>query len=184
METDTRIAVLYATAQGSSRDVAESIATELTTRGARVELAEVEHAPELDDFDAVVLGSAVHDRKMLPEADEFVRAHRDTLTTRPTWLFTVGLGPGLRGPIGRRLAHAVPPAIDKTRAAISPRDYHAFAGAYSREDLPFASRVLYRLLGGPRSGDLRDWDEIRGWTDGIADELGLPNSDKVDADNA
>ncbi|WP_054812636.1 flavodoxin domain-containing protein [Nocardia arizonensis] len=180
MESDnTRIAVLYATAQGSSRDIAEYIASGLTARGARVELAEVEHAPELERFDAVVLGSAVHDRALLPEADEFAHAHRDTLTTRPVWLFSVGLGPALRGPVGRLLGRTVPPAVAKVRDSISPRDYRAFAGCFSSADVPLKTRVLYRLMGGGHYGDLRDWEAIAGWTEDIADELGLPRADSV-----
>lgn len=64
METNTlpRIAVIYATAQGSTREIAEFIAANLTARGATVEVADAEHAPDLSRFDAVILGSAVHNR--------------------------------------------------------------------------------------------------------------------------
>ncbi|MBH0781073.1 flavodoxin domain-containing protein [Nocardia bovistercoris] len=178
---NTRIAVLYATAQGSCRDIAEFIAAHLIARGARVELAEVEHAPELELFDAVVFGSAVHDRALLPEADAYLRTHRDALTSRPVWLFSVGIGPSLRGPIGRRLARIVPPDVAEIREMISPRAYRAFAGYCSRADLPVPSRVVYRLIGGARYGDLRDWDQIRDWTDNLADELGLPSTDSEKA---
>ena len=64
-----RIAVIYATAQGSTCEIAEFIAESLKARGAAVELADVEHAPDLTRLDAVVLGSAVHDMALLPNVD-------------------------------------------------------------------------------------------------------------------
>ncbi|MGV9665266.1 flavodoxin domain-containing protein [Nocardia niigatensis] len=177
METTTpRIAVVYATAQGSTREIADFIGSYLTARGATVEVADAEHAPELTPFDAVVLGSAVHDRALLPEMADFVRSHRTELGSRPVWLFSVGLGPALVGPIGRRLGRAVPKKIATLRDSISPRDFHAFAGHYERAGVDLPARTIYRILGGTRYGDLRDWPAITRWADGIAEALRLPQA--------
>ncbi|MET7772755.1 flavodoxin domain-containing protein [Nocardia sp. NPDC005366] len=172
----TRIAVVYATAQGSTREIAEYIAEGFTTRGAEVELADVDHAPELTRFDAVVLGSAIHDMSLLLPAVDYVRNNRAALADTAVWLFSVGLGPALRGPIGRVIGRTVPPKIAAVRDSISPREYRAFAGHYERVGVSLKARVLYRLMGGGRYGDLRDWAAISGWTAAIADELGLPRT--------
>ncbi|HLS77453.1 MAG TPA: flavodoxin domain-containing protein [Nocardia sp.] len=171
--TPKRIAVLYATEQGSTRDIADFIAENLTARGGHVEVSEVEHAPELSLFDAVVLGSAVHDMNLLPAAEGYIRAHDRELRETDLWLFTVGLGPALRGPIGGRLARRVPPDIARLRDLVQPRDYRAFAGVYQRAGLPLSTRLRYRAMGGGRYGDLRDWASIRAWADEIATALGL-----------
>ncbi|MBF6353733.1 flavodoxin [Nocardia higoensis] len=171
--TPTRIAVLYATEQGSTRDIADFIAEDLTSRGGEVEVSEVSHAPDLSLFDAVVLGSAIHDMNFLPEAQSYIRAHDQELRTTELWLFGVGLGPALRGPIGRRLGPIVPPEIARQRDLLAPRDYRAFAGVYERAGIPLSARVRYRLMGGGRYGDLRDWPSIRAWSAEIATALGL-----------
>ncbi|MFQ6328657.1 flavodoxin domain-containing protein [Nocardia sp. CWNU-33] len=172
----TRIAVIYATAQGSTRDIAEFIGETLTARGVAVELSDIEHAPELSGFDAVILGSAVHDRALLPAVTSFVSTHRDALADTDVWLFSVGLGPALRGPIGRRIGRTVPKKIAALRDSISPRDYRAFAGHYERAGISLQARALYRLMGGTRYGDLRDWTAIRTWATDIAVSLGLPKA--------
>ncbi|MBF6176610.1 flavodoxin domain-containing protein [Nocardia blacklockiae] len=164
------VAVVYATVQGSTREIAEFIGAVLADRGAVVEVADVEHAPELSRFDAVVLGSAVHDRAFLPAAVAFVRHHRDDLALRRVWMFSVGIDAALRGPIGRR----VPKQIAALRDSISARDYRAFAGHYERIGVDLPARIRYRLLGGARYGDLRDWTAIAAWTDTIAATLRLP----------
>ncbi|MFJ9365806.1 flavodoxin domain-containing protein [Nocardia sp. NPDC101769] len=168
-----RVAVIYATAQGSTREIADFIGACLTARGAAVEVADVAHAPEITPFDAIVLGSAVHDLALLPEMAEFVRSHRHELQARPVWLFSVGLGPALVGRIGRRVGHVVPRKVAALRDSITPRDFHAFAGHYERAGVSLPARALYRLLGGPRYGDLRDWSDITIWTDTIAQALHL-----------
>ncbi|MTE14322.1 flavodoxin domain-containing protein [Nocardia aurantiaca] len=177
METTTpRIAVIYATAQGSTREIADFIGAYLAARGATVEVADTEHAPELSRFDAVVLGSAVHDRALLPELEEFVRPHRHELRARRVWLFSVGLGPALVGPIGRRVGRIVPKEIAALRDSIEPVDYHAFAGHYERAGVSLPARTIYRVLGGTRYGDLRDWSAITLWSDAIAQALNLPQA--------
>ncbi|WP_040815891.1 flavodoxin domain-containing protein [Nocardia concava] len=172
--TDTHIAVIYASAQGSTREIADFIGASLAARGATVEVADAEHAPELTHFDAIVLGSAVHNRALLPELEQFVRTHTTELRTRPVWLFSVGLGPALVGPIGRLMGRVVPKQIAAVRDSIPPRDYSAFAGHYERAGVSLSARTVYRVLGGTRYGDLRDWTAITTWTNTIAQALKLP----------
>ncbi|WP_040698269.1 flavodoxin domain-containing protein [Nocardia vinacea] len=177
MEANTpRIAVLYATEEGSTRDIAEFIGDALAARGAEIELSDIEHAPELSGFNAVVLGSAVHDMALLPAMTSYVHTHHDELVRAQVWLFSVGLGPALRGPIGRRVGRTVPKKIAALRDSISPRGYHAFAGHYERAGVSLKARTLYRLMGGGRYGDLRDWTAILAWTSDIAQSLGLPQA--------
>ncbi|MEV2226079.1 flavodoxin domain-containing protein [Nocardia vinacea] len=174
--TKPRIAVLYATTQGSTRDIAEFIADALAARGADIELSDIEHAPELSGFTAVIMGSAVHNMALLPAMESYVNAHRDELVRAKVWLFSIGLGPALRGPIGRRIGRIVPKKIAALRDSIAPRGYHAFAGHYERAGVSLQARTLYRLMGGGRYGDLRDWEAILAWTTGIAQSLGLPQA--------
>ncbi|MFX0577898.1 flavodoxin domain-containing protein [Nocardia nepalensis] len=177
MEAKTpRIAVLYATAQGSTRDIAEFIGDALAARGAVIELSDIEHAAELSGFDAIILGSAVHDRALLPAMTSYVKTHRDELRQADVWLFSVGIGPALRGPIGRRIGRMVPKKVAALRDSIAPRDYHAFAGHYERAGVSLQARILYRLMGGGRYGDLRDWEAILAWVTGIARSLSLPKA--------
>lgn len=169
-----RIAVIYATAQGSTCEIAEFIGAQLAARAAIVEVADVEHAPELTRFNAVVIGSAVHSMDFLPIARDYVLSHRDELNARDVWLFSVGLGPALRGPFGRRIGATVPKKIAALRDSIQPREYKAFAGHYERAGVSLGARTLYRLMGGGRYGDLRDWTAIQTWTDSIGTSLRLP----------
>jgi menaquinone-dependent protoporphyrinogen oxidase len=127
----------------------------------------VEAVPDPHGYDAVVLGSAVHARALLPAAEHFVLSNSDALRVMPVWLFSIGIGPSLRGPIGHFLRDAVPPRIAELCELVGPRDYHAFAGVVPRANAPLVARLMLRICGG-RYGDLRDWPAIDAWTKRIA----------------
>ncbi|EHY87242.1 flavodoxin domain-containing protein [Saccharomonospora azurea] len=162
MNVSGKVLVAYATAAGSTEGVASFVADRLRRRGGRVDVIPVDDVPSVEPYDTVVLGSAVHNRAFLPQATTFAHEHRNTLRTKSVWLFSVGIGPSLRGPLGRKLGRVVPKHIAAIRDGVEARDYHAFAGVVPREGSPLMARVLLRLFGG-RYGDLRDWDAIESW---------------------
>jgi menaquinone-dependent protoporphyrinogen oxidase len=168
-----RVLVVYASDQGSTREIAEFIRTRLRTKGLVATVRAAGERPEVAGYDAVVLGSAVHDRALLPAAERFARGNAEALRARPVWLFSVGIGPSLRGPLGGLLRRIVPPAIARVRDLLAPRDYRAFAGVVPRTEFSALSRAFLELCGG-RFGDLRDWRAIESWAGGIAEDLRAP----------
>ncbi|QBS45326.1 flavodoxin domain-containing protein [Nocardia sp. CS682] len=166
-----RVAVIYAAASGTTRDVAELIATDLTEHGAVVELSDIEHAPDLSRFDGIVLGSAVRGSAFLPDAATFLRTHRDELRRSDVWMFSVGPAP--HGPIGRRIGRTVPKRIAALCESINPWDFRAFAGHCTPAELPWQARIINRLLGDADYGDQQDSYTIRTWSSMIAQALGL-----------
>ena len=71
--TVERVLVVYASDQGSTREIAEFIGTELRMNGFVVNVCAASEKPDVSVYDAVVLGSAVHDRALLPSAERFAR---------------------------------------------------------------------------------------------------------------
>lgn len=168
---EPRVLVAYATGNGSTREVAERIATVLRARGNRVELRPVDQADGVGEYDALVVGSPVYNQRWLPAGEEFVKANLGALSTRPVWLFSLGsFGDRKRflGPLVKR----EPRDIGDVRKAIHPRDYRVFAGVVERHQWPFLSRLFFRALGG-RFGDSRDWQDIEAWAEGIAQALAV-----------
>ncbi|BFV55403.1 hypothetical protein KCMC57_up05070 [Kitasatospora sp. CMC57] len=173
-----KVFVGYATAHGSTRGVAERIAAVLGRNGHQVVLGSLHRPTDPRGFDAVVLGSAVHDGKWLPEAVESVRRDADTLGRCRVWLYSVSLVGGrtsaVRPGVARRLrglkARRGAELPTELRAALRPVDHHDFAGAVAPEHWPITGRLVFRMMGG-RYGDHRDWAEIEDWADGIARTL-------------
>jgi menaquinone-dependent protoporphyrinogen oxidase len=166
----SNVLVVYASAHGSTKGVAERIAARLGERGARVEVRPLDEVDDIEAYDTVILGSAVYSQSWIPNASEFLRRNADVLADRRVWLFSVGsFGDTHRG-IGR-LMKKEPRDIEEIQQAVHPLDYRVFAGAIERDQWPLVSRLFFHTFGG-RFGDNRDWPEIDAWADGIAQRLG------------
>jgi len=170
------VLVAYATCHGSTEGIAARIGHRLQAGGLEVDVRAVGEVDALDGYDAVVLGSAVHDMKWLPEARDFAQRHAIGLRQRATWLFTVssvGDQESFLAPSVARVMRAMrkpPPEVAALRSAVRPRDHRNFAGAIARSDWSAAGDAFLRIMGG-RYGDHRSWTAIDEWATSIAAQL-------------
>ncbi|MER8010219.1 MULTISPECIES: flavodoxin domain-containing protein [unclassified Streptomyces] len=164
------VLVAYATAHGSTREIAHRIASRMRTEGVEVDVRAVEAVADMNGYDAFVVGSAVHDQKWLAEARSFVRQGIAAPGSRPVWLFSVGMPGALRGPWKGLMYKEVPVIEADLAVPFSARGHRLFSGVIRPEHLSRRGRLLFRLMG-CRYGDHRDWDEIDGWAEQIAGAL-------------
>ena len=159
------VLVTYASKHGSTRGIAEAIATTLADRGIPTEAVAVDGVADVGRYEAVVLGSAVYMGRWLKEATEFARRHREQLTARPLWLFS-------SGPLGTDVVddEEQPKELAELHEMLEPRDHRLFYGALTRDALGFGERMVVKAVKAPE-GDFRDWDEIQAWAAVIAGEL-------------
>ena len=100
-----QVLVGYASAHGSTRQIAERVGSRLSKAGVAVLVAPVAELEDIGHYDAVVLGSAIHNGAWLPGAMDVVRANSAVLSR------TAGVAVQCRD--GRRPA---PPAAAQGRA--------------------------------------------------------------------
>ena len=169
MDDATRVLVGYATAAGSTAGIAERIAGGLRVSGCEVVCRPI--GPDLDPtaFDALVLGSAVHNMSWLATAVDLL-GRIPPAQHRSTWCFSVG-GVNREGPVTRRMTAGEVRRVERGfPAAFRPREHRYFGGIVEMAGLPLWGRVFWRLIGG-RPGDHRDWPAIDGWARQIAAEV-------------
>lgn len=145
-----KVLVVYPSPLGATGETARELMEELTARGLEVDLRRTSEVLSLSGYDAVVLGSAIHLRHWEREAMQFLAGHAADLAGRPTWLFQTG-------PYGR---HGEDQLADPPRAVI---ERAAQIGAE-------APKVFTGNLHGP----VRNCDEVRSWSDRIADRVLAP----------
>ncbi len=85
-----KILVTVASKHGSTYEIGEAIGSELATRGLEVSVVPVQDVQTIDEYDAVVLGSAIHMDQWMKAAKEFVARETATLASIPVWLFSSG----------------------------------------------------------------------------------------------
>ena len=81
-----KLLVTLATKHGSTGEIAEAIADELRASGLEVDRFAADAAPDIAEYDAVALGSAVYTGGWLPTAGRFAHANREALRKLPVWL--------------------------------------------------------------------------------------------------
>ena len=146
-----RVLVAYASKLGSTAEIAEAIAQVLRDGGHHAVAVPTRDVASLDDYDAVVLGSALYAAYWQRDAHRFVERFREELMARPLWLFS-------GGPLDRRLARAdqpITPHGAEITEGLGARDHHTFGGRL-RPDASVPPQVLQTH----RFGDFRDWQKI------------------------
>ncbi|EXJ88277.1 hypothetical protein A1O1_05207 [Capronia coronata CBS 617.96] len=172
------VLVTYATCRGSTREVAERIATRLYEDGFAVDCRPVDHVFSVENYTAVILGSAVHSHRWLLDALKFLDVEAMELQLVPFWAFSLAMSPhGLPNRIGRKMAKKERRRIEDNLLRKVPkiREHRMFAGKHDGSSVPGPFRSLYRCLGG-RFGDMRDWTEIDAWADQIAKQLHIEHA--------
>jgi menaquinone-dependent protoporphyrinogen oxidase len=145
------VLVAYASRHGATREIAEALGRDLCERDIDAEVRSADEVDGLDDYDAVVLGSALYMGKWLPAA----QALRDRCTGEPLWLFS-------SGPLGD------PPLPEPPD--LGPR-HRTFGGRLSRGELSLGERGIVRMVKA-QYGDYRDWDAVAELAGEIAGALG------------
>ena len=164
------VLVVYASAHGSTKGVAERIASRLAGHGVDAECLSVDEVSSLDAYDAAVVGSAIHSQAWLLEARRFVTDNAAALWAMPVWLFSVGMPGALGRPLRKGAKVEGPKVTSPITRTIGSRGEHLFTGAVEPEHFGTLRRAIFRIMGG-HWGDHRNWPEIDAWADSIANAL-------------
>lgn len=160
-----KVAVVFASRHGGTREIAEAIAAELDATGLEAAILEADADLDVGTYEAVVLGSAIYAGRWLKSARHLLARRADQLVERSVWLFS-------SGPLGEPPLpdDPEPAAVTEAAAKLNVRGHVVFAGRLSIDGLKRRERLIVNALKAPE-GDWRDWDAIRRWGREIAGEL-------------
>lgn len=164
----------YASAHGSTAEIAQSIAKVFEEHGLQTEVANVATVESVADYDAFVLGSAIHAGMWLTEMSQFLAKFGAELTAKPVYFFVTCIRileeGGYQHVVEEYVNHNV---LDK----IGVQAVTAFAGRLELNAVDWEERwtLAARYDGsqppGTYNNDFRDWDAIRAWAVKIAEQL-------------
>ena len=66
----------------------------------------------------------------------------------------------------------VPTNLDDLMAQTGARGHEVFVGRLDKSALSLGERIISKAVKAPE-GDFRDWDAIRAWAQGIAEQLAV-----------
>ena len=174
-----RILLLYGTTDGHTGKVARAVGDTLRTLNHEVDVIDARTGwPSATNYDAVVVAASVHAGGYQRAVHRWVRAHAETLNTRPTAFVSVCLGILQRDPkVDADLKAILTRFLAATRW--QPRTVKAVAGAlpYTRYN-PFTRWIMKRIVskaGGDtdtsRDYEYTDWNDLRAFAEGFGRSL-------------
>ncbi len=163
---ENRILVTYSTRTGSTKGVAEAIAKTLSEMGEAVDTIAMKEVKDLKIYKSVIAGSAIQDRRWLPDAIEFIESNKDELNRKPFAAFLVCMTLAMSK--GDQYKDAVSGWLQPVRNAVNLVSEGLFKGILDINKIPsFSDRLKFRislLTGVWKEGDHRDWNAIQEWT--------------------
>lgn len=172
------VLVTYGSGEGQTASVAHYVDSVLTVRGFDVTTRHVRDTADIAvaNFDGVLVGVSVRNRRHQPEVLAFVERHRDVLSERPTGFFQLSF------------ASAVPTAWASEEARewvddlVESTGWHPdavgrFGGAVEYTRYGRVERLLFKLLSmatglgtdTARDYEYTDWDAVEDFADEFAD---------------
>lgn len=183
-----KVLVSYLTHSGTTRDVAEAIAEEITKTGITAEVLELSQVTNTADYEAVILGAPMivgwH-----RDALNYLSKHKAELSGKPLALFLTGMAlteapnPDLKGidlhvdakliaspkKPGRlsfkesftTLKHYLGPVLKTAPESLAAVGF--FGGRLDYYRLKWWEVAFVMLVVGAKPGEKRNWTDIRAW---------------------
>ncbi len=157
-----KILVAYATAAGSTGEVAEEIGKTLRESGAAVDVRQAKGTTDVGGYRAVVLGTGVRAGQVYGEAATFVETHQGALSQVPVAYFVVCATMGEDTEENRATVSGYLDQLRDKAPMVQPVDKGLFAGTINFGKLPLPLKLILKAMK-KSEGDWRDWDAIRAW---------------------
>ena len=161
------ILVAYASTGGSTREVAEFVATTLHDAGLEVVLKPVTEVPSLEGYGSVILGAPIYNTLLHTDARLFLNRNKADFGDLKVAVFALG-------PVGK--GDAV--AFKHSRAQldmelkrfpwIQPVALEMFGGKMKATDSGF---LLNKIFKPTPAVDYRDWDAIKAWAEALPEKI-------------
>lgn len=158
-----RILVAYASMHGSTGGVVDTIAKDLCRAGASADVRLVGNVKGIDDYQAVIVGSAIRSDKWLPEAIDFVSANKHVLNSMPTAYFLTCLTLAKPTEKAYHKARSFLDPVVEIAPEVKPTCIGLFPGVLDYSKYPSGMAVVMRYkmwTKGIEAGDYRDWSMV------------------------
>lgn len=166
-----KVLIAYATTSGSTQEIAEFVASELTHQGWTVDLRPCREVHDLTGYNAIVIGAPLYMFHLHKDAVRFIQRHQKRLAASPVAVFAGGP----YGPNAAKDAIEIRKTLDAELAKFAwlhPSSVQLVGGRFDPARLRFPYNLIPALKQALAS-DARDWEEIRTWAASLPGQFTL-----------
>jgi menaquinone-dependent protoporphyrinogen oxidase len=159
-----KVLVAYGTKNGSTAQIAETVAEVLRKQGLAAEALPARSVTSVSPYDAVVVGGGLYAGRWHRDARRFVRRHRRSLARRPVCLFS-------SGPLDASASDRDIPPVPGVRRVMDELEVteHVTFGGCLEEGVE--GRLARMIVRSGKGGDFRNFAAIEAWAARVAEEL-------------
>jgi menaquinone-dependent protoporphyrinogen oxidase len=158
-----RALIAYGSKMGGTSGVAQMLGDALHDDGLVVDVLPASLANHVEDYDAVIVGSALYAARWQRDARRFLKHNTARLRERPVFLFSTG-------PLDDSATEKeIPPThqVQRLMARVGAVEHVTFGGRLPEDAAGFPASAMAK----DHAGDWRDPDQIRGWAHHVASYL-------------
>jgi menaquinone-dependent protoporphyrinogen oxidase len=163
----SKILIAYATAAGSTGEVAEAIGKTLRQAGVTADVSRAKEVSDVSGYNAVVLGTGVRAGRTYAEAGQFLATHQMALSQMPVASFVVCLSARDSTDDDCAEAKGYLDAMFAQAPGVEPVSKGTFAGVVDYAKLPWLLGLILKRFKKEPGGDYRDWSAIEAWAAGL-----------------
>ncbi len=165
-----KILVAYATAAGSTGEIAEAIGETLRDANTTVDVRLAKDVADVSGYRAVVVGTGIRAGQVYSEATAFIETNQQSLSKVPVAYFVVCMTMKENTEENRRTVAAYLDPVREKAPQVQPVDVGLFAGVMDYKRLSLPLKLMMKAMKSPEK-DCRDWDAIRDWSAGVRPAL-------------
>jgi len=161
-----RVLIAYSSKQGSTKEVAETMAQTLENDTFDVDVKNMDSVANVIDYDCVIVGAPINGMKWVDYAVNFIGIHQMDLQDKQTAYFSLSY----TAVLGRKMwRKQISKAFDVVSKQVAPVKTGIFGGKVDGE-MPAVLRFVFGVPKGTPS-DQRDWKQIEEWTKDLSMKL-------------
>ncbi len=166
--TGKNILVAYATRHSSTAAIADRISEVLYGLNHKIDLKYVENVTSIEEYDAVIVGSAIYEFNWLPVAKDFIERFKQPLAEMPVAYFfgCAALKEDTEKNQETVLIYINP--VLRKYPDIVPVDIGRFGGSVDFDRLNDFDAMVIRFIGVRESEDWRNWEKIGAWAEKVS----------------
>jgi menaquinone-dependent protoporphyrinogen oxidase len=157
------VLIAFGSKMGGTAGLAEMLAIALERNGVDAEVQPAIVANHVEDYGAVVVGSALYAGRWQRDARRFVKRNTDALRTRPVFFFS-------SGPLDDSATqHEIPPTrqVRSLMDRVNAVDHATFGGRLPEDAPGFMAHAMAK----EHAGDWRDTTQVDAWAERITSYL-------------
>lgn len=166
-----KVLVAYATTHGATEEIAEAVARIFREHEIETDVMKARDVRSLEGYNMIILGAPLYMFRWHGDASRFLNKHRRAIQNG------IGVAVFGGGPFGAaepKVWQEVRDNLDKELAKISwfkPISVLVVGGKFDPQGLKFPYNLIPAMKQQP-SSDLRNWEEIKAWAEGLAERFG------------